>query len=324
VKYFDAFLYLANWGTHVLKLRLSSKPLPLAIAEEFCGGGSAFVREKAGKVVVSFVSENEDPSDWVEGEGHLSAMVSVRDGLMRGDLRSLYLGWLLRVQSDELDNEDVEPPVPPGLGELNGPLESLADFLRIDGDLLGVAAEASPSLEDAKPRPDEFRRWVGELAIEEKDALIARLVVDGDSALGAELERRYRKERSSATPKQTTRRRTVEELFRAAEACAVERTRIEAEERAAQKVRREREAAIEREKHLDALVGSETKLWIEVEKWIAAKSPKGYDLAMRIITDLRDLAARTDDADFRFRVESLRMKHAKKPAFIDRLRKAGM
>jgi hypothetical protein len=24
-KYFDAFLYLANWGTHVLKLRLPSK-----------------------------------------------------------------------------------------------------------------------------------------------------------------------------------------------------------------------------------------------------------------------------------------------------------
>jgi len=34
-------------------------------------------------------------SDWVEGDGQLSSPISVRAGLGRGDLRALYLGWLL-------------------------------------------------------------------------------------------------------------------------------------------------------------------------------------------------------------------------------------
>jgi len=33
-KYFDAFLYLANWGTHVLKLRLPSRLLDAATAQD--------------------------------------------------------------------------------------------------------------------------------------------------------------------------------------------------------------------------------------------------------------------------------------------------
>jgi len=66
----------------------------------------------------------------------------VRAELARGDLRALYLGWLLRAQSGELDDDDTEPPVPPGLGQLSASLESLAEFLRIDDDLLHVAAES--------------------------------------------------------------------------------------------------------------------------------------------------------------------------------------
>ena len=45
-KYFDAFLYLANWGTHVLKLRLPSGLLDRTIAREYCGGDRAFLRRK--------------------------------------------------------------------------------------------------------------------------------------------------------------------------------------------------------------------------------------------------------------------------------------
>src|SRR3989304_3018963 len=59
-KYFDAYLYLANWGTHLLQLRLPARLLDLATAREYCGGESASVREKAGKAILSFVSEDEE------------------------------------------------------------------------------------------------------------------------------------------------------------------------------------------------------------------------------------------------------------------------
>jgi hypothetical protein len=141
---FDAFLYLASWGTHVLKLRLPSKLLRPTIARQYIGGERASVQEVAGKVILSLVSQDEEGGEWVEGEGQLSSLISVRSELVRGDLRALYLGWLLRAQAGEFDDNDVEPPVPPGLGQLSASLGNLAEFLRIDRDLLYVATANSP------------------------------------------------------------------------------------------------------------------------------------------------------------------------------------
>lgn len=58
-KYFDAFLYLANWGTHIFKVRLPSRLLDLKTARLYCSGEGAFAHEKNGRVILTFVSEDE-------------------------------------------------------------------------------------------------------------------------------------------------------------------------------------------------------------------------------------------------------------------------
>jgi hypothetical protein len=322
-KYFNAFLYFANWGTRVLKLRLPSRLLSAATARAYCGGDSVFVREKAGETILSFVSEDEEGGDWGEGEGRLSSLISVRAELARGDVRALYLGWLLRAQAGELNHDDTEPPLPPGLGQLSASLESLVEFLRIGGDLLHVAAEASPPIGDTGLDRDEVRLWVGKLPAEEKDELITNLVVNADHAQSAELLQRFLKERpGNGGP--ATSDRTVGQVLQAAEAYTTERRRLEAEKLAKEKARREREAAIARETYLDSLVGREAKLWTEVDGLVAMKQPKKYDHAVKILVDLRDLAARGKEGDFGLRIEALRQAQAKKPSFIERLRKAGL
>jgi len=323
-KYFDAFLYLANWGTHILKLSLSSRLLAPKTAKLYCHGDSAFVREKAGKVTVSFVSEDEGGGDWVDGEGQLASMISVRAELARGDLRALYLGWLLLVGSGELDDDDVEPPVPPGLGQLSASRESLAEFLRIDGDLLYVAAAASLPLEDARLDGDTVRAWVGTLPPADEDKLIANLVLDANHGPVSELLQRFLRERSADGAGSLQTGRTVGQLLRAAEARTAERERIEAEKRAEAKARGERGAAIARKKHLHSLVGREPLLWVKVETLIATKQPKSYDLALKLLVDLRDLDASGKTGDFGPRIEALRQSHASKPAFMRRLTQAGL
>jgi hypothetical protein len=57
-RYFDAFMYHANWGTHILKLRLPSSLLDAKTANEYCSGESVFVQEKAGRVILSFICED--------------------------------------------------------------------------------------------------------------------------------------------------------------------------------------------------------------------------------------------------------------------------
>ena len=55
---------------------------------------------------------------------------------------------------------------------LSASLESLAEFLRIDEDLLHVAAKASQPFGEIGFRRNEVRDWVERLAVTEKDDFI--------------------------------------------------------------------------------------------------------------------------------------------------------
>jgi uncharacterized Zn finger protein len=92
---------------------------------------------------------------------------------------------------------------------------------------------------------------------------------------------------------------------------------------AKEKTRRVREAAAARAKHLDKLAGTEPALWKRVDELVATKQPKRYDEAVDLLTDLRDLAARKDGADFRCQLEVLRAENARKRTLIERLHRAG-
>jgi len=326
-KYFDAFLYLANWGTHVFKLRLPTRLLDLKTTHRYCLGEGAFAHEKNGKVILSFVSDDEEGGEWVEGEGLLSSLISVRSEIARGDLRCLYLGWLLCAQNGELDEEEVEPPVPPGMGQLSASLESLVEFLRIDPDLIYVAAQASEQREEGKYKPKEIRKWIGTLPADEKDDVLATLLANEDLSLTKELFRRFIKERSSRSQQTDEKRekRTVGELLQAAEEHAEKRRRAAARKAAEERARREREAAERREKYLNEIASREPNLWNQVEILISTKQPKNYDQAVRLLVDLRDLASRKGKMDeFVRRLSVLRAAQARKPSFIERLSKAGL
>jgi len=140
-KYFDAFLYFANWGTRILKLRLADSVLSAKTARLYAAGESAAVRVKNGHLMFTFLSENEDrDEDSIESEGWLASIISVRAELALGDLRALYLGWLLCAQGGELDPSELSPPVPAGLAKLSASLTSLIEFLRIDRNLVRISA----------------------------------------------------------------------------------------------------------------------------------------------------------------------------------------
>ena len=325
-KYFDAFLYVANWGTRVLKLRLPARLLNAATARLYCVGEHASSREKSQKTILSFVCEDEGGGEWVQGEGQLSSLICLLSDLARGDLRALYLGWLLCAQSGDLGDEEVEPPIPAGLAQLSTSLENLVEFLRVDIDLLAAAAAASPSLTIRESDPAAVRAWLAQLSTAEKDEYLARLMAGQDGALAHELVGRLRREREDdrSTAKVAARRRTVAELLRAGEQAAGERERLEAEKAAKEKEQRERAAARARAKHLDQLAGNEPALWATVEDLVATRKPKSYDQALELLVDLRDLAARKDAAEFRRRLAALRTAHASKPSLVGRLDQAGL
>ncbi|MDA8217233.1 MAG: hypothetical protein M0Z94_06395 [Dehalococcoidales bacterium] len=341
-KYFDAFVYVANWGTHWLMLRLPKNLLAGDVASPYINDEQLAMWVKGENVILSFRLENED-GEWEEGEEWMPQLASLRAELAAGDLRALYIGWLSSIQDlwledDEEDEDDpsgesgqladeVEPPVPPGLAHLSGAQEALVDFLEVDRDLLAVAAERSAPLASGLSRSD-WARWLRELPEGEKDALLLRLVVDGDTHVKAELTHCLQRTKAGAdgtTAGVLARGRTVRELLKAAEEQAERQRHEEAVRAAEERERQEREAARERARHLDGLVGREAELWRSVETLVEAKKAREYDLAVQQLRDLRDLAVRADKMnEFAARLADLRIRHARKPTFLQRLDKANL
>lgn len=349
-KYFDAHLYYANWGSRQLMLRVPIGSFDFNSAKPYLTTDALEAWTTKEHVIFDFNPPQEDSGEWnywevfdqdgeygyeddydeedegdYGGDSPLSTLTPLRDDLIAGDLRALYLGWLAGIEYED-DEEAIEPPVPDGLQKLSAPLNKLVDLLAIDANLLDVAASASGPLTRTEPDPAEFERWVAKLPTAKKDQIIVQLVRGDSSApLVAELNRQFRDSRPRASiAAASAKRRTVGELLAARDQMAEERARREAKRKAEESARRAREAAAKREKHLESLVGREDQLWDEVEAAVATKKPKEYERAIEILRDLRDLAGRAGKADgITPRLQELRQRHAKKPAFLERLAKAG-
>jgi len=324
-QYFDAFLYTANWGTRRLMLRLPSRLLDPSTARRYCHTDSASAWA-AGKIVILDLSREDQDGSWEDeeyGEESLGSIIPARAELATGDLRLLYLAWLLSVESGELADDDAEPPIPPGMAALNAPLRSLADFLRLDEDLIAVAAEASEEQKDSSPSPQELKRWVAVLPARERDALLVRLVLGDDVHLRTELLRRSHGE--STDGPQHREPRTVAELRDAAAARRVERERLAAIERARKRAGRERDAALARDKRLEELALHEEQAWGQVDASIETKKPAGYDSAVGLLSDLRAVSERKGRLEaFAKRFAQLREQHLKKSSLLERFDRAGL
>jgi hypothetical protein len=317
--YFDAFLYLANWGTRRLMFRLPRGVLDPETVGQYCGTDTVSLTETDSHLILSFYIDQEEPDDYWEGPGgQLAAMVQARSELAAGDLRLLYLAWLLALQRDEMADDDTEPPVPAGLGQLSAGLQAIADFFDIDEDLIAVAAAASTPIQE----PSGLAERVASLPAEEKDALLARVAAGEGAQVQALLLRRFR---SAVDSQPTAPPRTAAELWQAAA------DRKEARAQAAEQARREAEArrtaarAAAYAKHLDQLATQTEAAWEKAAELIETKRPRDYDLATSLLRDLQALAEREDDtAAFRKRFGELRAQHQRKPSLLDRFDQAGL
>jgi hypothetical protein len=331
-RYFDAFLYYANWGTHTLMLRLPRETVALGDIEPHCKSECLGLHKTKTHIILEFNSE-DDSGDWdPENDPSLSRLIPLRTELLSGDLRSLYLAWLAGVQfpaySDDDQDDSIEPPVPSGLKSLSRAQKALASFLRLDEDTLTVAAQTSSALTPSRSGSLDVERWVERLSADEKNQLLIELVKQKRPHLAMELRARFERD-SAASHHRTTpagavaKRRTVQQIRD-----EVERRREEFERRRREKATRQREAAErraaeQRKKYLDEIAPREEQIWKEVVSLTEASRPSEYDRAVELLKDLRDLGEqRANSSRFEARFDNFCAQRAKKPAFLKRLKKA--
>lgn len=313
-RYFDAFVYITNWGTRQLQLRFPRRLLPPDVVAPYCVSNRLELRVAGEYTVLTFLADDEsgyweldrDPAEW------LPALVPLREELMNGDLRALYLAWLAAVEGGAVDDEAPEPPLPPGLVTLPASLDALAELLMLDRDLIGAAAVGSELVPASSGSPREVLvAWIAALPEQEKTALLVRLAADRDGTVGAELRQRHREASGASTRLPASREsRKAGALLAAAARLAEERARQAAERKARA-----------RAQYLRDLVGREAAAWREVEG--VFNSPlkshakaSAFEQKAKLLQDLRELAQQEDRLDaFEERVAALRAQHAKKTSF---------
>jgi hypothetical protein len=217
-RYYDAHLHLADGGTRRLMLRLPRRLLDLEAVDAYCVDDLVTAWAADEHLVLDLASEDEDAGD-LDPQGLLAGLVGVRAELAAGDLRPLYLAWLAAYGSWERDESafdraadgDLEPPVPPGLRTLTAAQRALADFLRLDDDLLAVAAEASLTPAESMADLDRLTAWVENLPTAEKNQLLLRAVRDRPADVRTELLGRFYAE--TGTADSSPHRRTVGDLL---------------------------------------------------------------------------------------------------------------
>jgi hypothetical protein len=204
-------------------------------------------------------------------------------------------------------------------------LHAIAGFLRIDQDLLAVAAAASAQAKTVPESAVELAGWIEGLPEAEKNALLLRAARGDGSRVQAVLQRRFLAERSAGSAAADPGTRTAGELRDAAAARRDERERLAAERRTQELGRRARAAAAAREQRLDALALREEKAWQQVDSLIDTRKPREYDEAVAILLDLHALAERAGDGNvFSQRFRQLREQHLRKPSLIQRFDQAGL
>jgi len=246
----------------------------------------------------------------VEGEWRLSLLVALREDLLRHDYRMLHLAWLKAAGIGAVDRSETEPPVPPGLRSLSSPLRKFAELFEIDPHLISAAANGSSEL--VTRSADELRQAIAKLSQDERDDFLLRLA-RGEPHLSIALPARLQQLAGMQSVTSTTRR-TVSQLLADAE-------RARERERRAQA----REAEQKHRVAMEALAAREDEAWQEVHRRLQNYSAKGYEEAVQLTAQLRELAVYQGQATaFQARLNTMYERYRNRSSLLQKLRAAGL
>ena len=313
-QYFDTHLYMANWGTRRLLFRFPKSVIDPDAIRPYCREDFLTLDLKGNYYILEFSLDDEEPDyEWLEGEGMLGKLTPIREQIMQGDYRALYLSWLkaVSVEDSEEDNPETEPPIPAGLGKLNSSLQAFIEFFELDEHLVKAAAKASPKLQSASIAPLE--KALTQLSREECENFL-RQVLNNEPQVRMVLQKRLEQLTGIKPTSAGQGQRQAGNLFKEAE-------RLEQEALRQQKAEAERK----RIQELLDLAGREEATCRWIYNLIEQRQAKPYEEATKLLVDLRDLAIFHNRLQqFQERFMAIREKVHGRPTLMERFSRAGL
>jgi len=314
LEYFDAHLYMANWGTRRLLFRFPKSVLDPQAIQPYCRKDVLTLELEGSYYILEFSLDDEEPDyEWLEGEGMLGKLTPIREQIMQGDYRALYLSWLkaVSIEDPEEDNPETEPPIPAGLGKLDSSHQAFIEFFELDEHLVKAAAKASPPLQPASVAPLE--KALAQLSREECENFLHQ-VLNNEPQVRTALQKQLEQLAGTKPVCAGKGQRQAGNLFKEAE-------RLE------QEALRQKKAEAERKriKELIDLAEREEDTWRWVESLIGQKQAKPYDEATKLLVDLRDLAIYQNRLlKFQERFLAIKEEYRSRPTLMERFTRAGL
>jgi len=320
LKHYDAHFFIANWGTVRLGLAFPKGAIDPEVVAPYLRGGerdeeTLTVKEIGNRCIIWFERNEEGGWGWTEGEGSIDQLIGVREELMRGDYRALFLGWLADFDPDEWrDPEDgavIMPPIPAGLDHLSPALAALTEHFPVDCDALAVAAGLSKaSTPDRIPIAAVLER----LSASEMRAMLARVAEGGGPGVMTELNR------LSHPRVQIPVGQAMRCTDFAAKTIETREVRQRKEAKAAA-AKRQREAEL-RKQHLASIMQRADTLWSELDPLMDQKIASAYDQAAAQLQELRDAYTQAGDSGaFQQKLTAFRLRYSNRPAMLRRIEK---
>lgn len=299
---YDVYLQFTNYGDREIKLRLPhGVPVARNVWLKYVDGEQlAWTKDAKGRGGILSLRpfhESGELEDVWETQVYLDAAIRLRERLIGGDLRALYLLWLCAANDGYNDpTELIEPPVPHGVGDMSTRFGELLSFFGLDSLLLvaaGKDVEAAPADES---RDEPLARWVQTLNGQRAKDLLLQLLSGDTAGLKASMLAEIRDSQTPDGWPTADKQRSFAELLQQTE---VLRSAENAKQARKVKSRAKREAAQTECKRADRMkeMAKDPKRWLrEAEQLVDAKGTKNYKAAAEILYDLRE-AVGGDEGD---------------------------
>jgi hypothetical protein len=315
---------MANWMTAIFMLRLPIEALTNEPAKAVVPYLLDIKATKTHWIITWSLeeSENYDRFGMEDGRGWMVRLTPIRDELLRGDLRSLYIGWLASLAGEMMDDDEMEPLSVSGLGSLTAAQKALAEFLEVDPDLLAGAGMGSPAAPKAEVSPREMDKWIDALPRDEVYSILKQLLEGKGQQAERSIKNRFASwRRGLQTGHTEVSRRTVGELWQNAE--KARQLRLEKQKR--DRKRREIKRRKERKAYLKNLSSNFPRAWESVREPVERRSGWGYDEACSKLVDIAEAYALfSTKKRFQDELKKFMANHLRRKALIQRLVKVGI
>jgi hypothetical protein len=299
---YDVYLQSTNYGSREIKLRLpGGMPFAESVWSKYVDGEqlswTGDGRGRGGILTLHPFHETCDLEEVWETQKYLDAVVHVRERLMSGDLRALYLLWLCAADDDYNEPaEMIEPPVPHGIAESGAYGEEILSFFGLDPLLLVAAGSGVAPAPNAESESRPIDQWVESLDNQRAKEVIHRMLVGDTASEKARLLAEIRDLQIRVDWPTSDEQRSLDELLQKTAALRDKENAKLARKAQATAKREAEKAERQRADRRKEMLNAPDKWLREADRLVDARGTDNYKAAAEILHDLRE-AVGGDEGD---------------------------